>query len=114
MMQQVTIWTKVVLPGFHQWPQAPAHRSYLADKHRHLFHVTVTVVVDHLDREIEFHDLRDVLTLAWGAGTVDWGKSSCESIAIALRERLADRYEINASRIEVSEDGESGAIVEWT
>ena len=112
-MTQVKIWTKMLLPGFHRWPGAPGHRSYLASRHRHLFHVTVTVAVDTLDRQIEFHDLRDALARTWRHGTVDWGDRSCEAIAVILRDRLAEQGVI-ASCIEVSEDGESGAIVECT
>jgi hypothetical protein len=45
--------------GFHFGPDAPSHRAYLRATHRHLFGIEVTTTVDHDERDIEFHDLRD-------------------------------------------------------
>jgi len=61
MMHAVSRWVVVrhQVEGFHHWPDAPHHRSYLAVRHRHLFYLEVAVQVAHQDREIEFHDLRD-------------------------------------------------------
>ena len=68
--------------GFHRWPEAPAHRAYLAARHRHLFHVRVEVEAVHSDREIECHDLRDFCVEAFGGG--DMGSQSCEMMAEEL------------------------------
>jgi hypothetical protein len=57
----VTVWTTFTAPGFHRWPGASGQRSYLADLHRHLFHITVHVGVTHTDRDVEFHDLQDLV-----------------------------------------------------
>lgn len=109
-----TVWATVNLPGFHLWPDAPEHRSYLASSHRHLFRVTVWVVVSGPDREVEFHDLHDMIRTVWGPPVRNWGSASCESIAQQLAELLRGCYQVNPSRIEVSEDGEAGAVIEWT
>jgi hypothetical protein len=54
-----SITVRFTAPGFHQWPAAPQRRAYLRERHRHLFHVAVTIPVLHADREVEFHDLQD-------------------------------------------------------
>ena len=117
------VWTRVDLPGFHRWPDAPDGRGYLRDRHRHLFRVTISVRVSSDDREVEFHDLADALTAWWSAKAkahgdgvlcVEWGDKSCEAIAKLI---VAD-WQVAAGarwmRVEVSEDGQSGAIVEVT
>lgn len=109
------VWAKVLLPGFHRWPDAPPNRTYLAAKHRHLFHVTATVEVGHSNREVEFHDLHDIIRTWWGGtdlGIRDWGTASCEVMARELLDHLSDDHDLTPVRVEVSEDGEAGAIVE--
>lgn len=105
--QSVTVWATTRLEGWHLWPAAPEPRDYLAARHRHLFHVRVTVPVLHDDRDVEFHDLLDVIALAWQR---EWGPSSCELIAKTLAGRMTLSLP-NAAWIEVdvSEDGEAGA-----
>lgn len=110
------IFVKFVLEGVHCWSNAPAHRQYLAKPHRHLFHFRVETTVDHPDREIEFHDL---LTLSRDIASnfiryneqirenISW---SCELFAGILARRLASEYS-RGFTVEVSEDGECGAIV---
>jgi hypothetical protein len=105
---QVTVWARVALPGFHYWPGAPPHRSYLSARHRHLFIVAVAVAVDHDDRDTEFHDLADLIREWWGPPGRDWGASSCETLARGLAATLDDAGAAVVS-VEVSEDGESGA-----
>ncbi len=45
--------------GYHYFPGSK--REYLAKRHQHLFTVKVDVLVNNLNREVEFHDLRDKL-----------------------------------------------------
>lgn len=103
---------KFLVEGFHCWPEAPAHRAYLADKHRHQFVVTVTMDVEHDDREVEFHDVRDaaigMMTALGEHG--DYGRQSCEHIGRQIAGRLAERYGRDVW-VHVSEDGECGATV---
>ena len=109
MQPAVTIWAAARLPGFHMWPCAPVHRAYLAHEHRHLFHCKATVAVEHDDRDVEFHDLRRHITDWWGPGDRKCGSKSCETLA----RELAGYLEIRGCKVvevEVSEDGECGAI----
>lgn len=108
MTPEMTVWTTVALPGFHRWPGAHEKRSYLRARHRHLFKITVHTRVHHDERDTEFHDLQDVVRGWWGPEPREWGASSCESIARDLNGHLLT-LGIQAHRIDVSEDGESGA-----
>ena len=106
----VTVWASAALPGFHRWPDAPPQREYLAARHRHLFRVTAHVAAGHDDRDTEFHDLQDLIRAWWGAGPRECGDASCETIARALAGHLG-RAALRVVQVEVSEDGENGAIV---
>lgn len=100
--------------GFHCWPDAPSHRAYLRTPHRHLFAIEVSTPVDHDERDIEFHDLRDEAAAIFRSLAIskqDFGTQSCETLARRLAMQLADRYARTVSVI-VSEDGECGASVE--
>lgn len=108
MAVNTTVWTRVELPGFHRWPNAHPPREYLRDRHRHLFHIEVEVPVRHDERDVEFHDLQDLIRSWWGPRR-EWGAASCESIAKALFAHLRDEHGIRPTRITISEDGESGA-----
>lgn len=94
--------------GYHQWKDAPPSCSFLANLHRHEFHVEVCVLVDHSDRDVEFISLRDTvddyLRMAYHRRVFG---SSCELIASTLALYLEKlRYRIKY--VEVSEDGENG------
>ncbi len=105
---------KVVVEGWHNWPGAPAHRAYLAHRHRHLFHVTARCLAEHDEREIEFHDLQDRvrgLLRVMGSSEGQFGGMSCEAIARQVAEALARGYGRPFS-VEVNEDGECGATVQ--
>lgn len=82
--------------------------------HRHLFHIEARCQVDHDDREVEFHDVRDALELAWtemGNGiNRNFGRASCEDLARRLGQYLMRGWP-RAWMVSVSEDGEAGAEV---
>lgn len=110
-----TIHVRFTMEGFHYWPDAPDHRNYLAFEHRHLFCVEVSTQVDHDDREIEFHDLRDEAIVAFKANYTNaiakvLGALSCEMIARNMGAALADKH-ARAFTVQVWEDGECGASV---
>lgn len=106
-----TVWTSLALPGFHRWPEAAGtHRGYLAERHRHLFHIRVHVGVRHDDRDVEFHDLQDLVRLWWGDGAREWDTTSCEGIARQLWTYL-EECRLAPTVVGVSEDGESGATL---
>lgn len=107
-MPHLRVWSTLQFEGFHRWPDAPSCVSYLRVTHRHVFHVRVEWVVSHGDREREFITAkRDALELvAQQADKEETQTWSCEHWAMFLLERL------NATAVEVSEDGENGARVE--
>jgi hypothetical protein len=94
--------------GFHRWPTAPDAVAFLRDSHRHIFHVRLEKPVAHNDRDIEFILLkrevdREIARLQGECSEMvaTW---SCENWADVLGK------EFQASRVEVSEDGENGAV----
>jgi hypothetical protein len=103
--------TRVI--GFHSWPNAPDEVKYLRNKHRHEFHIKVTVKVEHNDRDIEFITLRSAVDRMFDGASAehDFGAKSCEMIAedIIYFVEADENYKIYS--VEVSEDGENGAIV---
>jgi hypothetical protein len=112
-MSKALITVRFIEPGFHCWPGAQGKRAYLADRHRHLFHVSVTTEVDHDDREIEFHDLMEEARSIYrnmGNGEGEYGSMSCEAMARQLGQSLIYRYH-RTFEVSVFEDGEVGATV---
>jgi hypothetical protein len=104
------VWVTDDFDGMHAWPNAPEHRAYLRNLHRHLFHVRVGVDVKHDDREVEFHDL--LFQLGTDIAALDVKNlGSCEQIAAELAERMSLRHPKRRVEVDVSEDGECGANV---
>lgn len=93
--------------GFHCWPDAPAHRSYLACRHRHLFYLEVTLEVHHDEREVEYHDLLDFCKAHFPGGELH--AQSCEMMARHLAEKVADHYPNRHVEVSCFEDNEVGA-----
>ena len=94
--------------AFHFWKDAPKEHAYLRDLHRHVFHVRLEKAVEHDDRDIEFIELKTRVQKHCQSYLAIRAKVeglSCEQMAI----RLLERFE--ADLVEVSEDGENGAIV---
>lgn len=102
------------LDGLHCWPGAHETRSYLRSPHRHRFVVAARVFVSHDDRDVEWHDLRDMLRLALSSaagdrlsnGLYDFGPQSCEGIAEHVAAYLTASHRLRVQRVSVSEDGE--------
>ena len=103
------IFVRLRVPGFHYWADAPVNRDYLRERHRHLFHLVVSMPVVHADREVEFHDLLDEVRELFPVNTEHRGKS-CEMMAQEIGQALAERHQ-RAVTVEVSEDGEVGGKV---
>lgn len=108
------VWATYVTGGWHNWPSAPEHRDYLASRHRHAFRFTATVPVSHDERDIEFHDLMDLLRASLPKDG-EFGARSCETIAKDIVAYfLASGISTDYILIDVSEDGEAGASYRWT
>ena len=101
------VWVSTIFEGFHRWVNAPDDVSFLRDYHRHVFEVKLGIEVSNTDREIEFFQLKrkvDGFILDNYEG--HQFEFSCEQIAEVLLK------EFKANFVEVSEDGENGAIVQ--
>lgn len=107
-----SIWVEERLPGFHQWPDAPPARRFLADRHRHVFRVQAHVLVRHDDRDVEFFDLSDMVRDWWGPGERECGSASCETLAHQLGDHLLT-LDLAVDAVEVSVGDEGGATVRW-
>lgn len=104
---------KFCFEGFHFWKDAPKDVSFLRNLHRHLFHVNITVKVNHLDRSIEYFQLkRKAMKYIPKLQKMFKKGASCEMVACELSEYI---YKITKSpyiRVKVSEDGENSSIIE--
>ena len=117
------IWVKFQKEGIHKYPAAltdPALAtgdeydvSFLGYPHRHIFHFRVWISVTHNDRDIEFIQFQRWLQKLYSEKTLELNYRSCEMISEALYEQIAARYPGREVWIEVSEDGENGAILKW-
>lgn len=113
MRQQVFATTQ--FEAYHHWEDAPDQVHFLRNTHRHIFHVKVTLDVEHDDRDIEFimlkHDIERYTKEVFHRANLD--QSSCEMMAQALHRHLLLCEYDDPMTIEVSEDGENGAILTW-
>ncbi len=99
--------------GFHRWPQAPDSVKYLRDVHRHEFYIKVTSSVAHNNRDVEFITLREAVDSMFSGGSSihNFGEKSCEMIAEDIISFVEADGTYKIYSVEVSEDGENGAIV---
>jgi len=96
--------------GLHCWHNAPPEVSFLRNLHRHLFCVRVEIKVFHDDRDIEFILFkRELQSLFSDEENVD--HKSCEMICGDIADYIEEKYSGRPYRIEVSEDGENGAVL---
>ena len=120
---QKKIWVTFQKEGMHRYPAAatdPALAtgdeydvSFLANPHRHIFHFRVWADVIHNDRDIEFIQFKRWLENLYRSGTLQLDYKSCEMMADDLYIQIASRYPSRAVWIEVSEDGENGALIKY-
>jgi hypothetical protein len=105
-MTRTIVYVKTQFIGYHRWANAPDDVAFLRAYHRHVFHVKVGVEVTHGDREVEFFQFqRKVQDYISAEYEGRYFEKSCEMIAIDLL------YRFQAAMVEVSEDGENGAVV---
>ena len=98
--------------GIHAYPDAPEGVEFLRHPHRHMFHFRVDIQVFHDDRDIEFILFKRELEDFYGdtAYGISLDNKSCEMLADELAEFIREEHPGRDIRIEVSEDGENGAL----
>lgn len=109
---------KTNIMATHHWPNAPDGRAYLRSLHAHMFNITGVASID-FDREIEFHDLKEMMDMAVMELTIknttlvskgklpSFGSMSCESIAQYILTRCPVLDEVT-----VFEDESCGSTVQ--
>ena len=117
------IWVTFQKEGIHCYPAAATDSSlatgdqydvsFLATPHRHIFHFRVWIDVVHNDRDIEFIQFKRWLENLYKEETLKLDYKSCEMIAEDLYLQIAGRYPGRGVWIEVSEDGENGALIKF-
>jgi hypothetical protein len=114
------IWITWQKEGIHKYPAALtdpnlADVQFLGYPHRHMFHFRVWIDVFHNDRDLEFIQFkRWCESLYHGQGAVlSLDHKSCEMMADDLYIQIASRYPGRRVHIEVSEDGENGALIKY-
>lgn len=118
------IWVTFQKEGIHVYPAAATDPklktndeydvSFLGTPHRHIFHFTVAIQVEHSDRAIEFIQFKRWLENQYKDGILQLDYKSCEMIAEDLYDVIAIRYPNRDIQISVSEDGENGATLTFT
>lgn len=99
--------------GIHKYPDAPDGVEFLRNEHRHMFHFKVIIEVFHNDRDIEFILFKRELENLYNTDVLELDFKSCEMMAEALYSYINKTYPNRDITIEVSEDGENGAVIEW-
>lgn len=117
------IWVQFTKEGIHRYPAAledPNLKtndeydvSFLGHPHRHMFHFKVWISVTHNDRDIEFIQFKRWLEKLYSEKILELNYKSCEMMSEDLYSKINDRYPNREVWIEVSEDGENGALLKW-
>jgi hypothetical protein len=117
------IWVSFRKEGIHKYPAAASDPalatgdeydvSFLGVPHRHIFHFKVWIDVFHNDRDIEFIQFKRWLEKLYAAGILQLNFKSCEMIADDLYLKIASKYPDRVVWIDISEDGENGALIKY-
>ena len=125
---QRKIWVTFQKEGTHMYPGADTDPklatggwddvSFLGVPHRHIFHFRVWIDVEHNDRDIEFIQFKRWMERLYqevdsSTSVLQLDHKSCEMMADDLYIQIADKYPGRAVWIEVSEDGENGALIKY-
>ena len=73
----------------------------------------MAVTVTHNDRDIEFIQFKRWLEKLYNEDVLDLDYKSCEMMSDDLYMQIANRYPNRDVKIEISEDGENGALIEY-
>ena len=119
-----SIWVTFRKEGIHKYPAAlddpklatgdEYDVSFLGYPHRHIFHFKVAIEVFHDDRDIEFIQFKRWLEKLYAEKTLELDYKSCEMISDDLYAKISEKYPSREVQIDVSEDGENGAHIEYS
>jgi len=117
------IWVTFQKEGIHCYPAAATDPnlatgdeydvSFLANKHRHIFHFRVWLSVTHNDRDVEFIQFKRWLENLYKDNILDLNFQSCEMMSDDLYSEISQKYPGREVWIEVSEDGENGSFIKY-
>jgi len=117
------IWVTFRKEGIHKYPAALDDPklatgdwddvSFLGYPHRHIFHFKVGITVTHNDRDIEFIQFKRWMEKLYSEGTLNLDFKSCEMMSDDLYEKIAEKFPGREVHIDISEDGENGAHIEY-
>jgi hypothetical protein len=117
---QRKIWVTWQREGIHKYPAALtdpalADVQFLGYPHRHMFHFRVWIDVFHNDRDLEFIQFKRWCESLYNSdnSVLSLDHKSCEMMADDLYIQIATRYPGRVVHIEVSEDGENGALIRY-
>jgi len=108
------IWAKITtqFEGMHKYPNAPEEVAFLRSDHRHILHVTVWIEQFHNERDVEF-----IMFKRFVEATIKDSQfpasASCETMSDFLAEKIIKMYANRKLKIEITEDGENGAFIEY-
>ena len=108
-----TIFVTFQKEGIHRYPDAPEGVEFLKHPHRHMFHFRVTLEVFHNDRDVEFILFKRELEGLYKESILEIDYKSCEMLAEDLVDYVSGKYPNRSISVEVSEDGENGAILTY-
>ena len=113
MITNRNIYVKFTKEGIHCYPDAPEDVEFLKNPHRHIFHFRVNIQVSHNDRDIEFILFKRELEDLYSSAILEVDYKSCEMMAEDLIEYISKMYPGRKIEVEISEDGENGAILQY-
>ena len=113
MIKRRSIYVQFTKEGIHRYPAAPEGVEFLRHPHRHIFHFCVQLDVFHNDRDVEFILFKRELEALYSAATLEVDYKSCEMLAEDLIGYISKKYPGRKIKVDVSEDAENGAILEY-
>lgn len=118
MKRETWIYVTFQQEGIHKYPAALtdpklAEVSFLGHPHRHMFHFKVHLEVFHDDRDVEFILFKRELQDLYSNGIMQMDYMSCEMLAQELAKYIQTKYPNRRLKIDISEDGENGCLVEY-
>ena len=117
------IWVTFRKEGIHKYPAAlddpklatgdEYDVSFLGYPHRHIFHFKVGITVTHNDRDSEFIQFKRWMEKLYAEKTLELDYKSCEMMSDDLYDKITEKYPNREVHIDISEDGENGAHIEY-